>query len=316
MPSGRTRAPSPISKPKAAKGLNIPQTIGTLDQSIPAELAEKKDPLDSEELLEELVATARREAIIDKQFEQDILDGVENSPVHSPKSSASSPGRHLANKPMVLVPAVPRDIKADVTLPRRKRQLRRSGTSSLVDIDDQRLKELARPIDPVLTTNEEVEMRRRFTDKLQQCAMSLDQFVRFNPKAGEEVRRSALEELVEVIEGSEQSTFLTNDHLPDIIRLVKANLFRDLPKAQKLIPFEEYDPEDVINTEWDSLNNVYKIIFRVLCHHFDDPTMLAELWNIKAMKKLVGVLLDTVIDARERRFAKIILHRTYAKVRG
>ena len=132
MPSGRTRAPSPISKPKAAKGLNIPQTIGTLDQSIPAELAEKKDPLDSEELLEELVATARREAIIDKQFEQDILDGVENSPVHSPKSSASSPGRHSANKPMVLVPAVPRDIKADVTLPRRKRQLRRSWTSSLV----------------------------------------------------------------------------------------------------------------------------------------------------------------------------------------
>lgn len=307
---GRVRTP-----PSASAGIDIATTIGTKDQRVPPGLVEKREPLDSEELLDELIATSRREAIVDQQLEQDILDGVENpSPGHSPTHSKGPEDEN--GKKLVLVPTVVRDIKADVAMPRRKRVLRRSATSSLALEDDKRLRELARPIEPVLSATDDDEMARRFTDKLHQCSMPLDQIVNLNPSTGAEVRRSSLEELVEVLEGSQQSVFLTDKNLPDILRLVKANLFRDLPDCPRVIPFEEYDPEDVINTEWDSLNNVYKIIFRVLCHRFEDPEQLAKLWDVKAMKKLVALLLDNVLDARERRFAKIVLHRTYAKIRA
>ena len=47
--------------------------------------------------------------------------------------------------------------------------------------------------------------------------------------------------------------------LPDLVRLVKANIFRDLPPCPPIIPFEECDPDNVVSTEWDNLNNVYKV---------------------------------------------------------
>jgi len=299
--------PRPSSSPRAS--LDVASTIGKKDQSLPDGLEAEEKPLGSDELLDELIAAQRRESEFESQLETDILNEIGTG-----LGGGQATGDSSSDKPPVLVPAMARDIKADLVLPKRARKIRRSRTSSLVEADDSRLVELSHPIPPVLGTQDEREMVQRFTDKVQQCSMPLDTIMRHNALGGKAMRSSCLEELVEVIEGSQQSRFLTNEFLPDLIRLFKANVFRDLPLAPKVVPFEEVQLDGIINSEWDDLNNVYKIMFRILCHQFESTDVLHQLWNAKAIKNMLAVLLDNGVDARERRFAKIILHRTYAKV--
>ncbi len=144
--------------------LDLATTMGGKDQSLPAGLKEEEVPLGSDELLNELIATQQREADFESQLEKDIMQEEQ-------QGTSSGPATDQAP---VLVPVVSRDIKADVALPRRGKVLGRSRTSSLVGSNDDRLRDLAHPIPPVLTTDDAQEMAQRFTDKLQQCCMPLD----------------------------------------------------------------------------------------------------------------------------------------------
>ena len=190
--------------------LDIAQTIGKKDQSLPDGMKEEETPLGSDELLNELIATQEREGKFEDQLEKDILNEAKADEQVDQAAPPQSADTETNSKGPALVPALTREIKADVALPRRARKLRRSRTSSLVEADDARLKDLAHPIPPVMGTDDEREMIQRFTDKVHQCSMPADVIVKYNPSGGEEVRRSCLEELVEVIEGSEQARFLTN----------------------------------------------------------------------------------------------------------
>jgi hypothetical protein len=102
-------------------------------------------------------STSRKQSAPDQQQQQQLT---------SRHSNGAGDDDGPAKAP-VLVPAIARDIKSDVALPRRDRRLQRSRTSSLVDyVDDASLRELARPIEPVLTAPEPREALRRFIDKV------------------------------------------------------------------------------------------------------------------------------------------------------
>jgi hypothetical protein len=325
-------SPSNLQKNKKNRDFDMASTIGTKDQrtqgnlqidehdSSSSPVRERANSIGSDELLDELIASQRRENIIQGQMEEELIANTKSgdtSPVSSiARNKGPAQDNDALNDSNVLIPAMAKDIKADIALPKRRAKLQRSRTSALVDLDDRRLSELSHVISSVLSVDIDThEMLRRFTDKLHQCSMSVEAMLRYNPEAGEKVRQSALEELVEVLEGSNSDAFLTNAMLPDLIRMVKANMFRDLPRSPAIIPVEEYDPEDsAVQSEWNNLNNVYKIMFRILCNQFQDAKVLNSLWNMKAMTKIVSLLLDNGIDSRERRFTKIILHRSYAKV--
>ena len=226
--------------------LDIAATMGTKDQREPdvvvklkeeeaAERGHDASGLGSEELLDELIASQRRESIIQDQMEQDILEDATTSATNNNKTNSAkkivapggatttdldpatstnantegpatdSTGNGNGNgKSAVLVPAMARDIKSDVALPKRPKMLQRSRTKTLLEKESKakaerelRYSELSHPIEPILSARTDEEMLERFAEKVEQCSMPLDVFLKFN-KNGENVRRSALEELVEV----------------------------------------------------------------------------------------------------------------------
>lgn len=107
----------------------------------------------------------------------------DTSPVSSiARNKGPAQDNDALNDSNVLIPAMAKDIKADIALPKRRVKLQRSRTSALVDVGDRRLSELSHAISSVLSVDIDThEMLRRFTDKLHQCSMSVEAMLRYNP---------------------------------------------------------------------------------------------------------------------------------------
>jgi serine/threonine-protein phosphatase 2A regulatory subunit B' len=124
-----------------------------------------------------------------------------------------------------------------------------------------------------------------------------------------EAKRTLLLGLVEHINSSKD--VFTDNVFPDVIAMLSANLFRDLPARDDA---EGEDDEPVLEMAWPHLQIVYEFLLRfvvsadvdakVAKKHISQPfiSQLLELFNSE--------------DPREREYLKTILHRIYGKYMG
>lgn len=125
-----------------------------------------------------------------------------------------------------------------------------------------------------------------------------------------EAKRALLLGLVEHINSSKD--VFTDNVFPDVIKMLSANLFRDLPSREG--DGEGEDDEPVLEPAWPHLQIVYEFLLRfvvsadvdakVAKKHISQPfiSQLLELFNSE--------------DPREREYLKTILHRIYGKYMG
>jgi serine/threonine-protein phosphatase 2A regulatory subunit B' len=126
-----------------------------------------------------------------------------------------------------------------------------------------------------------------------------------------EAKRALLLGLVEHINSSKD--VFTDNVFPDVIAMLSANLFRDLPSRGDG-DGEGEDDEPVLEPAWPHLQIVYEFLLRfvvsadvdakVAKKHISQPfiSQLLELFNSE--------------DPREREYLKTILHRIYGKYMG
>jgi len=168
----------------------------------------------------------------------------------------------------------------------------------------QPLKEL-----PLLSETPMQKREALFKQKLELC-MVLFNFA--DPESdirGKEIKRETLLELAEYGATPIGQKIFTEALMPDLVLMVRTNLFRTLP-AQP----EDFDPEEdepAMEVSWPHLQVVYEFYLRFI--------VSAEV-NGKVAKKYVDQefirswieLLDAE-DPRERDYSKTILHRMYGK---
>jgi len=125
-----------------------------------------------------------------------------------------------------------------------------------------------------------------------------------------EAKRALLLGLVDHINSSKD--VFTDAVFPDVVAMLSANLFRDLPARDS--EAEGDDDEPVLEASWPHLQIVYEFLLRfvvsadvdakVAKKHISQPfiSQLLELFNSE--------------DPREREYLKTILHRIYGKYMG
>jgi len=126
---------------------------------------------------------------------------------------------------------------------------------------------------------------------------------------GKEIKRETLVELAEYVNTPAGQKIFTEALMPDIVTMVKMNLFRTLPPQT-----EDFDPEEdepAMEPAWPHLQVVYEFFLRFI---------VSSEVNGKIAKKYVDLpficnwieLFDTE-DPRERDYVKTVLHRMYGK---
>ena len=158
----------------------------------------------------------------------------------------------------------------------------------------------------------ETPMQKReqlFKEKLELCSTIFNFADPESDLRGKEIKRETLLELAEYGATPIGQKIFTEALMPDLVRMVKLNLFRALP-AQP----EDFDPEEdepAMEVAWPHLQVVYEFYLRFI---------VSSEVNGKVAKKYVDQdfirswieLLDAE-DPRERDYSKTILHRMYGK---
>uniref|UniRef100_UPI00358F8D74 serine/threonine-protein phosphatase 2A 56 kDa regulatory subunit alpha isoform-like n=1 Tax=Myxine glutinosa TaxID=7769 RepID=UPI00358F8D74 len=164
---------------------------------------------------------------------------------------------------------------------------------------------------PLLKETAAEEQHELFGKKLEQCCVIFDFFDSVSDVKGKEVKRAALNELLDHITSAHG--VLSESIYPDIIRMVSSNIFRTLPPSEN----PEFDPEEdepMLEASWPHLQIVYEFILRFLEHHEFQATIAKKYIDQKFVLQLLD-LFDSE-DPRERDFLKTILHRIYGKFLG
>ena len=123
---------------------------------------------------------------------------------------------------------------------------------------------------------------------------------------GKELKRETLVELAEYVNTPVGQKIFTESMMPDIIEMVRVNLFRTLPPPSDDIDLEA-DDDNNIEPAWPHLQIVYELFLRFII----SPEV-----NGKVAKKFVDaaflrswIELFDAEDPRERDYVKTILHR-------
>ena len=148
-----------------------------------------------------------------------------------------------------------------------------------------------------------------FRQKLQQCCIVFDFEDGDSDVRGREIKRETLVELAEYVNTPVGQKIFTEAMMPDIIEMVKVNLFRTLPPQA-----EDFDPEEdepAMEPAWPHLQVVYEFFLRFI---------VSTEVNGKVAKKYVDqtfirmwIELFDAEDPRERDYVKTVLHRMYGK---
>lgn len=158
----------------------------------------------------------------------------------------------------------------------------------------------------------ETPMQKRetlFKQKLQLCQTIFNFDDAETDVRGKEIKRETLVELAEYVNTPAGQKIFTEALMPDIVTMVKMNLFRTLPPQT-----EDFDPEEdepAMEPAWPHLQVVYEFFLRFI---------VSSEVNGKVAKKYVDLpfisswidLFDTE-DPRERDYVKTVLHRMYGK---
>uniref|UniRef100_A0A672Y975 Protein phosphatase 2, regulatory subunit B', beta n=1 Tax=Sphaeramia orbicularis TaxID=375764 RepID=A0A672Y975_9TELE len=155
------------------------------------------------------------------------------------------------------------------------------------------------------------ELHDLFCKKLQQCCMLFDFLDCVADLKGKEIKRAALNELVESVATSRG--VLIEPLYPEAIKMISVNIFRTLPPSEN----PEFDPEEdepTLEASWPHLQLVYEFFLRFLESPDFQPSMAKRYVDQKFVLQLLE-LFDSE-DPREREYLKTILHRVYGKLLG
>ncbi|XP_069749918.1 serine/threonine-protein phosphatase 2A 56 kDa regulatory subunit epsilon isoform isoform X2 [Narcine bancroftii] len=155
------------------------------------------------------------------------------------------------------------------------------------------------------------ELHDLFCKKLQQCCVVFDFMDCVADLKGKEVKRAALNELVEGI--ATGRGLLIEPIYPEVIKMISVNIFRTLPPSDN----PEFDPEEDepnLEASWPHLQLVYEFFLRFLESPDFQPTIAKRYIDQKFVLQLLE-LFDSE-DPRERDFLKTVLHRIYGKFLG
>uniref|UniRef100_A0A3B3QWQ9 Serine/threonine protein phosphatase 2A regulatory subunit n=1 Tax=Paramormyrops kingsleyae TaxID=1676925 RepID=A0A3B3QWQ9_9TELE len=190
---------------------------------------------------------------------------------------------------------------------RRARQ-RRSHSSSQFRYQSSQVELTALPL---LKDAPVAELHDLFCKKLQQCCVLFDFLDCVADLKGKEVKRAALNELVECV--ATGRGVLIEPLYPEAIKMISVNIFRTLPPSEN----PEFDPEEdepTLEASWPHLQLVYEFFLRFLeCPDFQ-PSVAKRYVDQKFVLQLLE-LFDSE-DPREREYLKTILHRVYGKLLG
>ena len=162
---------------------------------------------------------------------------------------------------------------------------------------------------PLLSDTPMPKREPLFKQKLQLCSVIFNFEDPESDSRGKEIKRETLLELAEYGATPVGQKIFTEALMPDLISMVRVNLFRTLPPQA-----EDFDPEEdepAMEPAWPHIQVVYEFFLRFI--------VSAEV-NGKVAKKYVDQafirswieLLDAE-DPRERDYSKTILHRMYGK---
>uniref|UniRef100_A0AAX7TQ88 Serine/threonine protein phosphatase 2A regulatory subunit n=1 Tax=Astatotilapia calliptera TaxID=8154 RepID=A0AAX7TQ88_ASTCA len=156
-----------------------------------------------------------------------------------------------------------------------------------------------------------VKLHDLFCKKLQQCCVLFDFLDCVADLKGKEIKRAALNELVESVATSRG--VLIEPLYPEAIKMISVNIFRTLPPSEN----PEFDPEEdepTLEASWPHLQLVYEFFLRFLESPDFQPSMAKRYVDQKFVLQLLE-LFDSE-DPREREYLKTILHRVYGKLLG
>lgn len=191
--------------------------------------------------------------------------------------------------------------KADLAMPKGKEKRRPSYFKSP---KNQLIKEL-----PLLSETPMLKRETLFRQKLKMCCVLFD-FDESDPDTkGIEIKRETLVELAEYVNTPVGQKIFTEAMMPDIVEMVRTNLFRALPPQT-----DDFDPEEdepTMEPAWPHLQVVYEFFLRFI---------VSTEVNGKVAKKYVDLAfirswieLFDAEDPRERDYVKTVLHRMYGK---
>ncbi|KAA0723183.1 PP2A B subunit isoform B'-beta [Triplophysa tibetana] len=155
------------------------------------------------------------------------------------------------------------------------------------------------------------ELHDLFCKKLQQCSVLFDFLDCVADLKGKEIKRAALNELVESVATSRG--VLIEPLYPEAIKMISVNIFRTLPPSEN----PEFDPEEdepALEASWPHLQLVYEFFLRFLESPDFQPSLAKRYVDQKFVLQLLE-LFDSE-DPREREYLKTILHRVYGKLLG
>mmetsp|Transcript_16953 Transcript_16953/g.43828 ORF Transcript_16953/g.43828 Transcript_16953/m.43828 type:complete len:597 (-) Transcript_16953:540-2330(-) len=155
------------------------------------------------------------------------------------------------------------------------------------------------------------ERQNLFIRKLKLCCIQVDfSDIMVDVKA-KEIKRIQLLELVDYI-NSTKNVFneLT---FPEVIAMVKANLFRTLSPSNQSgsAIFDPEEDEPTLEPAWPHLQYVYEFLLRFIVCNETDPKVVKRYLDTDFLLRLLE-LFDSE-DPRERDYLKTILHRIYGK---
>lgn len=144
---------------------------------------------------------------------------------------------------------------------------------------------------------------------LRMCSVIFD----FNDESskenlGKEMKRQLLLAVVDHITTTKE--WFSEIVCQEILNMVAANLFRDLPPS----PSSDFDPEEddpALDPAWPHLQIVYEFLLRFMVSTYTDAKLLKKHMSKTFLVKLIGLFRSE--DPRERDYLKTILHRVYGK---
>ena len=192
-------------------------------------------------------------------------------------------------------------LRADVTVPTKGKERRRSSFAKRGNT--QQIKEL-----PLLSETPMLKREVLFKQKLQLCSIIFD-FDDSNDDKSKEIKRETLVELAEYVNTPAGQKIFTEAIIPDIVDMVKANIFRILPPQT-----EDFDPEEdepAIEVAWPHLQVVYEFFLRFIVSTEVNSKVAKKYIDLNFIRSWID-LFDAE-DPRERDYVKTLLHRMYGK---
>ena len=148
-----------------------------------------------------------------------------------------------------------------------------------------------------------------FKQKLKLCCILFD-FEDPDPDTrGIDLKRETLLEIAEYVNTPVGQKIFVESMMPDIVEMVKLNLFRQLP-----VQAEDYDPEEdepSMEPSWPHLQVVYEFFLRFIVSTEVNGKVAKKYIDLDFIRQWIELF--DVEDPRERDYVKTVLHRMYGK---